>query len=234
MDPGLTCFEGAMLSVIAPIRLRISCGIRRFDMFGKHPELMRRLKKHGAKATAEVLTARETRMSVTAGNPQLVASTQIEWKLSIRVQPHEGPTFDVDVDGLFPQMGGPMVGSRVPVLYDPDDHSKVVIDSSTDGLMDAQADRIAGAMAKAGRVVDPDQISAALKESATTHDPSALRAALGVPADGGPVVVGGWTRGAATPEDPIELLSKLEQLHEKGALNDAQYEAQKQRLLGRV
>lgn len=200
-------------------------------MFGKHPELMRRLKKHGAKATAEVLTARETHMSVTGGNPQLVASTQIEWKLSIRVQPQEGPPFDVDVDALFPQMGGPAVGSRVPVLYDPDDHSKVVIDSSTDGQLDAEADRIARAMAKSGRVVDPDQISAALKESASTHDPSALRTALGVPADGGPVVIGGSTSGSATRQDPIELLSKLEELHEKGALSDAQYEAQKQRLL---
>ena len=40
------------------------------------------------------------------------------------------------------------------------------------------------------------------------------------------------TGGAGSPADPIELLSKLEELHEKGVLNDSQFEAQKQRLLG--
>jgi hypothetical protein len=55
---------------------------------------------------------------------------------------------------------------------------------------------------------------------------------MGVPADQSVVVLGGAGGGSLTPEDPIELLSKLETLHEKGALTDAQYEARKARLLG--
>jgi hypothetical protein len=55
---------------------------------------------------------------------------------------------------------------------------------------------------------------------------------MGVPADQSVVVLGGAGGGSLTPEDPIELLSKLETLHEKGALTDAQYETQKARLLG--
>jgi len=159
-----------------------------------------------------------------------VSSTQVEWKLSVRVQPTDGAPFDVDVDGLFPQLGGPTVGSRVPVLYDPDDHAKVVIDSSTDGQIDAEAARIAERLTKAGRVADVDQIAAAMRQSVDGHDPSALRAALGVPVEG--LGSAGASSAVPGPPDPIELLSKLEALHEKGALTDAQYEAQKQRVLG--
>jgi hypothetical protein len=183
-------------------------------VFGKHPELERRLKKHGARATAEVLTARETHTAITGGNPQLVGSTQVEWKLSVRMQPADGPTFDVDVDGLFSQMGGPTVGSRVPVLYDPADHTKVVVDASVDGQVDAEAARIAGRMAKAGRTADAGQIAAAMRQTALTHDPSALRAALGGQGDG-IAGVGGPAGGVGAP-DPIELLAKLEELHQKG------------------
>jgi hypothetical protein len=200
-----------------------------------HPELEHRLRKHGQKAMAEVVAARQTHMTVTLGNPQLMGDTRIEWKLTVRVQPHGGATFDVDIDALFSQMDGPTVGSSVPVLYDPEDHSKVVIDSSPDGQVSAESARLAATMARSGHVVDSDHFVEALQESLKTHDPSALHAALratladGDSTDDGADLLAGAS--AAAP-DPIELLAKLSQLHDKGVVTDAQFEAQKARLLG--
>jgi hypothetical protein len=167
---------------------------------------------------------------VTSGNPQLVADTKIEWKLTVRVQPDGQPAFEADVDGLFGQLGGPVVGGSLTVLYDPDDHAKVVIDSSVDGQLDAKANEIAAQLAKSGRAADPAAIAAALKQ-AGAGDPSALRAALGAPSGDVATVVGGPTQDDGHA-DPIELLATLEELHDKGAIDDAHYEAQKRRVLG--
>ena len=44
--------------------------------------------------------------------------------------------------------------------------------------------------------------------------------------------IGSEVNGHISQEDPVLLLEKLHQLHVDGALTDAEYEAQKARLLG--
>ncbi|GIH03740.1 hypothetical protein Rhe02_18070 [Rhizocola hellebori] len=43
--------------------------------------------------------------------------------------------------------------------------------------------------------------------------------------------IGGEVNAQTPPEDPVVLMEKLHQLHKAGALTDAEYEAQKARIL---
>lgn len=197
-------------------------------MFGIHPELRRRLEKHGLRAAAEVVSAKQTHVSITSGNPNLVSNTTIEWKLTVRITPPGAQPFDAEVDADFPQLGGPSVGGTVRVLYDPADHSKVVVDTSADGQVHAVAARVASQAAASGRMVDPDQLANALEH----HDPAAIRSLFGVTEGASGTIVGTGPPSATGGQDPVELLAKLQELHQQGVVSDEEFEAQKRRLLG--
>ncbi|HEY5149320.1 MAG TPA: hypothetical protein VIJ23_05780 [Mycobacterium sp.] len=62
-------------------------------MFG----LGRSLRKVGVRAYAEVLSAEQTPISVTIGNPNLVSNREIRWHLQLRVPRESEPPFDVSV-----------------------------------------------------------------------------------------------------------------------------------------
>src|SRR5512142_1478031 len=96
-------------------------------MFGSNKRLERRLQERGVRAPAQVLEATQTHMAITTGNEAIVSNTEILWKLRLRVQPGTAEPFEVEVKESFPQLGGPVAGQTVGVLFDPDDHSKVVI-----------------------------------------------------------------------------------------------------------
>ncbi len=161
------------------------------------------------------------------GNPALVQNTTRTWKLRLRVQPAGEQPFEADVHAHLGQFETMSPGMELSVLYDPDDHSKVAIDHSQGGLIDTMAQRIAGnhpgtdpaalAALLMGRVHDPDGVS-------TMDIAAAIPGArtLGSPA----------TPAAPGAEDPVELLTKLATLHDHGVLDDAEFAAQKARLLG--
>lgn len=112
----------------------------------------RSLRKIGVRAYAEVLSAEQTSISVTTGNPNLLSNTEIRWHLQLRVLPESEPPFDASVHALLPQLNQPRPGSRLAVLYDPKDHSRVELDqqpvstakSAIDAITSARPD-LAGA-----------------------------------------------------------------------------------------
>ena len=79
----------------------------------------RSLQKVGVRAYADVLSAEQTPVSVTFGNPNLLSNTEIRWHLQLRVLPESEPPFDASVHALLPQLSHPRPGTRVAVLYDP-------------------------------------------------------------------------------------------------------------------
>jgi hypothetical protein len=102
-------------------------------MLGYRPLLERKLRKKGRRAFATILGAQRTHLLNTAGDPSVVSSTTRMWKLELRVEPEGESPFDVKVDGWFGQMDDPRAIEQYVVLYDPDDHSKVIIDNSDEG-----------------------------------------------------------------------------------------------------
>jgi Short C-terminal domain len=122
-------------------------------MLGHHPLRAHELSKKGRRAFAKVIESERTHYAETLGNPAIVGDTDILWKLVLRVEPDGEPPFEVKVDELFPQLWSPSAGSMFPVLYDPADHSKVMVDRSEEAtrlleefqhkqMVDAQVDRM--------------------------------------------------------------------------------------------
>jgi hypothetical protein len=88
-------------------------------VFGK-----RKLRKHGAKAQAVVVDCDMGGLSNNQGAHK--------WKLDLRVQFEDGTTVETSTSAWEINIGmgyGP--GQILPVFYDPDDRSKVVVDEET-------------------------------------------------------------------------------------------------------
>jgi hypothetical protein len=108
-------------------------------VFGDNARLEEKLRDNGARANAEVLSAKESGYAVShggaAGQGVLAAaagdpSSRRAWKLRLRVKPEGEPEFEVAIKDTFDPLNAPTVGADVRVLYDPKHHSKVVLDHS--------------------------------------------------------------------------------------------------------
>jgi Short C-terminal domain len=199
-------------------------------MFGQSGREERKLREHGQQAPAVVMEAKLGRWTTTSGNPDLVASTKRSWTLRLRVEPPQQPAFEAEVHTSLGQLDIVQPGRRFTVLYDPDDHTKVAIDHSESGAVEAIAQRIASAHSGA----DPTRIAELLQQR--IHNPDSVSAADLAAAIPGARSLAGLSASAAptasSEADPVELLTKLAALHDHGVLDDEEFAAQKARLLG--
>jgi hypothetical protein len=217
-------------------------------MLGKLSRRTRRkLEEHGKRAPAVVLEIAERGMSVTSGPAGLVASTEVALKTKLRVEPADEMPFEVEERFRYPQLAIPSVGSRLAVIYDPSDHDKLMIDRSPAGA----AIQFGGAAGMEGtdlqslvakikdaqsQTQDPQELARVLQEQLGTNVTVQQQDSSGVTfgaADAG-VSAGGSAFGtsAAPSQDPVDKLTKLAELREKGMLTDAEFESQKARILG--
>ena len=190
-------------------------------MLGKpSKKLIKQLEENGKRANATVIEIAEKGMAVTRGAEGVVANTELALKAHLRVQPDDEPEFEVKKRFSFPQMAVPGAGQTVPVLYDPQDHDKIIVDYTPEAQEGA-------AFAAAG--IDPNQISQ-LMEQAQQMQAQAGQMQGGMPGMG---QMPGMTPPApAQPQtDPVEQLEKLAKLKESGALTDAEFEAEKAKIL---
>ncbi|ORW77559.1 hypothetical protein AWC26_19110 [Mycobacterium shimoidei] len=193
----------------------------------------RKLRKVGARASAEVITAEQSAISVSVGNPNLVANNQVRWKLQLRVMPDNEPPFEAGVAALFPQLSRPRPGLRLRVLYDPKNHSRVELDHEPVAIADTAIDAITASrpdLADAhvmgmpmtdvirAAIADPDGFRAEMMRRGAQMQEQALADAAVLP---------------AVPEsDPVERLERLGALKDRGMLTDAEFDQQKRKILG--
>ena len=189
-------------------------------MLGKpSKKLKKELEASGKRANATIIEIAEKGMAVTRGAEGVVANTEIALKTHLRVTPDDEPEFEVKKRFSFPQMAVPGAGQTVPVLYDPNDHDKIIVDYSPDAQQNA-------AFSAAG--IDPNQIGQLMEQAQQMRDQAG---GMGqVPGTG---QVPGMTPPApAQPQaDPVEQLEKLAKLKESGALTQAEFEAEKAKIL---
>jgi len=271
-------------------------------MLGHHPLLERELRNKGRRAFAKILESHRTHFSETIGNDAVVADTQILYKLKLQIEPEGEAPFDAELEALFPQLSPPRPSAHLAlvVLYDPSDHSRVVLDRSEEGyeeldalLSKQRADERVSRMRERGQGVWADRYEAAhdslaeyVKNDDPTTDPderakqfqaekAKMRAimagdaqervaqirelqrtdnlsndpqeraqqleerrpqikqiatALSTPT----VLAGGQPVASGAPDSTaiVDALSKLADLRDRGALTDAEFQAQKQKLLG--
>jgi putative oligomerization/nucleic acid binding protein len=104
-------------------------------MLGHNKRLERKLKEHGGiRAWATVLASEKQWASSGGANvsPGQAGSMTIHQKLTLRVEPDGEPPFEATVKQVFNDSYGwhiPQDGYSVKVIYDPTDHSKLVIDT---------------------------------------------------------------------------------------------------------
>lgn len=206
-------------------------------MFGTHQLLERKLRKTGKAALATVTACDRTHSmneSVAGG----VGEPKTLCKLQLRVEPDGEPVFEASTNAWMMGTKGAYEGMVVPVLYDPSDHGKVVVDQSEEAWKPADrrnADARFAARA-AARGDDPGRTAAMLNmKRAAATDPEGFRTLM---REQGPAAFGlqgaatSFPIAAPTSEPTVDQLSKLADLHDRGALTDAEFEAEKKKLLG--
>lgn len=210
-------------------------------MLGKPSRRTRKkLSEHGKHAPAVVLEIADRGMSVTSGPTGLVSSTELALKTKLRVEPADEMPFEVEERFRYPQLSIPSVGTRLAVLYDPSDHDKIIIDNSPAGA----AVQFGGAAGMEGtdlqslvskvreaqsQTQDPQELARILQEQLGTNVTVQQQDSSGV-TFGAP----GAGFGAPPPAaeaDPVDKLTKLAELREKGMLTDSEFESQKARIL---
>jgi hypothetical protein len=189
-------------------------------MLGKpSKKLKKELQESGTRANAKIIEIAERGMAVTRGAEGVVANTEIALKTHLRVQPENEPEFEVKKRFSYPQMAVPAAGQTVPVLYDPQDHDKIIVDYSSEAQQNA-------AFTSAG--IDPNQIGQLMQQAQQMRDQQGMGQVPGMGR------VPGMTPPAqAQPQvDSVAQLEKLAKLKESGALTDAEFQAEKAKILG--
>ncbi len=130
----------------------------------------------------------------------------------VRVKFPDGSTGEFERQGLWaPKVGALLEGSVVPVRYDPADHSMVMLDVPL--MEQRQAQAIAGQKSYAA-----DAAEAEFERPAGQNTGSVVRSSAG--------------EAPAAASDPVDRLAKLADLHERGAVSDAEFAAEKAKILG--
>lgn len=199
---------------------------RCLDLFGQ-----RNLNKVGVRAFADVLHVEQSMVSVTVGNPNLVNNTEVRWTLRLRVTPEHEPSFETTLKTLLPQAMWPRPGTRLAVLYDPKDRSRIqldhqapaetVVDTITANRPDLSGASVLGM--PMGDVIrqamaDPGGFRTEMMRRATEMQEQAMQAMQ--------------PQAPAASQDPIDRLERLAALKDRGVLNDEEFEQQKRRILG--
>ncbi len=181
-------------------------------MLGKpSKKLKKELEESGKRANATVVEIAEKGMAVTRGAEGVIGNTELALKTHLRVQPDDEPEFEVKKRISFPQLAVPSAGQTVPVIYDPNDHDKIIVDYSPEAQQSA-------AFTAAG--IDPNQISQLMQQAQQMQGGMGQMPGAAAPAPAQP------------QSNSVEQLEKLAKLKESGALTDAEFEAEKAKILG--
>jgi hypothetical protein len=194
-------------------------------MLGKpSKKLIKQLEENGKRANATVVEIAEKGMAVTRGAEGVISNTELALKAHLRVQPDDEPEFEVKKRFSFPQLAVPSAGQTVPVLYDPADHDKIIVDYSPEAQQGA-------AMSAAG--IDPSQIGQLMNQAQQMQAQAAQVPQPGqIPDMSNMGLPGMAQQPPAQPQpDPVEQLEKLAKLKESGALTEAEFEAEKAKIL---
>jgi hypothetical protein len=209
-------------------------------VFGDNTRLRKHRGEHGQQAEAEVLSVKKQHWGPAQGGAGGDAwGTHQAYKLKLRVSPPGEPAFEVEISDA--PLGVPEVGKTLPVLFDPKHHSKVVLDLDFLNRGFAAGRRERGAVSG-----PPADLAASIRETVRERmaTPEAQRQAFHL----GPETAGAQASGSSggledllaaasgaasnRQSDTLDQLAKLADLHGRGVLTDAEFEAQKAKILG--
>ncbi|MHB8695708.1 MAG: SHOCT domain-containing protein [Solirubrobacteraceae bacterium] len=202
-------------------------------MFGNKKKLETQLAQQGGTvAWATVIDAKDKWASARTDGLGGVSNRTDHMRVSLRVEPDGQEPFEATLSQAF-KGRIPMKGWQCKVIYDPSDPSKIAIQEDTitpPGIDHDRAERVAVSRKE---MMDAAR-SGNIAEYVEDMKAKALSGQLGgfVMVDG-QVVSGGQAAGAPAPAKPdlADQLTKLADLRDRGVLTDAEFEAQKAKLL---
>jgi hypothetical protein len=221
-------------------------------MLGKPSKrAQKKLEEHGTRAPATVVEIAERGMAVTSGAEGIVANTEVLLKTTLRVEPPNEPTFDVTKRIRWPQLSIPSAGSKVNVIFDPEDHDELMIDrgapvvpaipgfttTSTDsttinlgGNVMPDLNKMLGAIneARAESGGDRAKFAEELRENLAEQGITAQSVSAG----DGPMVLGGFGAPQSPEDQRLARLEQLGKLKASGVLTEEEFEAEKAKILG--
>ena len=205
------------------------------------------LDERGISAPGTLLEMKRGHFGMTRGSDPRPEATSFNCTMTIEVHPPDGEPFVVEVKQRFPQTSLPEQGQQVTVLFDPEDHDRLIVtrlappgpaagfaEGFSDDIMRLMQMAMGGASPDAvmqqaqsidGVVVQGSSINIDAMGNVTTagtdaSGPEGTSAADAEPASGG-----------AAPPDLAAQLERLAALHAAGQLTDEEYSQAKQRLL---
>lgn len=204
---------------------------------GHNKRLERKLKEQGGKQAWATVLESEKQWSSTGGvnmAPGQAGSFTIHMKIKLRVEPEGEPTFEATVHQVFNDLHGwhvPEEGWSVIVIYDSNDLSKLVIDvdKMPVGPGVDRDEAVARHERVLARVRDPEARRQQIEEmkakaAAQAQGAIALQQEMMAKA-------AGQARAASPKPDVADQLTKLADLRDRGVLSDAEFEAQKAKIL---
>lgn len=196
-------------------------------MFGHKKGLEKTLMENGGTvAWATVLDGKE-KWSTASGSGFYAPSKVTEhMRVKLRVEPEGETPFEADFSQAF-SGGVPFTGWQCKVVYDPADHSRIAVMEGSiapPGVTHEQAERSSAQRAEMVAAVKSGKIAEYVEE----RKAQALRGELG-----GTVFVNGQMVSGGGPSQPsvVDQLTKLAELRDRGALTEAEFNAQKAKLL---
>jgi hypothetical protein len=218
-------------------------------MLGHNKRLEGKLREHGgSKAWATVLESKQQWAS--SGGTNKVSgqagSFTIHQKLKLRVEREAQDPFEVTLKQVFNDAHGqhiPQDDWSVKVIYDPSDHSKVVIDLDEMFVRPGVADREAAvarheqalamsrdAEARAQRI---QRVQAeAMASAGASPDLRAMQQQMAAKFLAGRAAGAGQAGAGPTAPDVADQLGRLADLRDRGVLTEDEFQQQKAKLLG--
>src|SRR5262252_977823 len=190
-------------------------------MLGHNKRLERKLREQGgARAWATVLESEKQWSSTGGANvaPGQAGSMTIHQKLKLRVEPDGEPPFEATVKQVFNDSFGwhiPQEGYSVQVIYDPSDHSKLVIDLETPPVRPGVDRNEANARHESALAWADDP--AARRQQIADMQAKAAGQIQGAAAMRDEVAKAFAQQGASPGPDVADELTKLADLRDRGA-----------------
>lgn len=188
-----------------------------------------RLLKRGVRGTALVLSAKQTNTTISSGERDWQAP--FVYKYHLRVSVPGRKEYETDCSICIDNIEA---GQTVNVAVAKHNHKRVTIDAGQGGTPPAP---IPGDQMRAGAQAVAQRAPRIVIGNGANFALPGMHIENAVDAEGNPVVkvVPGGS-GGSTPESPdearLDALAKLGQLHSSGVLDDAEFEAEKAKILG--
>lgn len=194
------------------------------------------LDERGVTAPATLLEMKRGHFGMTSGSDPRPEATSFNCTMTLEVHPPEGEPFVVEAKQRFPQTSLPEQGQQVTVVFDPQDHERLIVTrlappGPAGGPTAGFGDDIMQLMQMAMGGASPDDI---MRQAQSIEGVVVQGSSVNIDADG-TVTTSGTGREAMTatgggPDLPAQL-ERLAALHAAGQLTDEEYAQAKQRLL---